>query len=101
MAVLNDENGEPQYGKLVTVDMFTGEADRDRLDHERHDAPRPATAKCRRCWPSATTVRSMSSTPTRNTYLYSFRLTEDGKIGELTKVGKTGFKANYLQSMAF
>lgn len=38
---------------------------------------------------------------TRNTYLYSFRLTEDGKIGELTKVGKTGFKANYLQSMAF
>lgn len=38
---------------------------------------------------------------TRNTYLYSFRLTEDGKIGELTNVGKTGFKANYLQSMAF
>lgn len=29
---------------------------------------------------------------TRNTYLYSFRLTEDGKIGELTNVGKTGFQ---------
>lgn len=38
---------------------------------------------------------------TSNAYLYSFRLTEEGEIGTLTKLGKTGFKANYLQSLAF
>ena len=101
MAVLNDENGEPQYGKLVTVDMFTGELTEigsitsDMMPSSR-DGEVPQVLAI-----SDDGTFYVINASTRNTYLYSFRLTEDGKIGELTKVGKTGFKANYLQSMAF
>ena len=101
MAALNDENGEPQYGKLVTVDMFTGELTEvgsitsDMMPSSR-DGEVPQVLAI-----SDDGTFYVINASTRNTYLYSFRLTEDGKIGELTNVGKTGFKANYLQSMAF
>ena len=101
MAVLNDENGEPQYGKLVTVDMFTGELTEigsitsDMMPSSR-DGEVPQVLAI-----SDDGTFYVINASTRNTYLYSFRLTKDGKIGELTNIGKTGFKANYLQSMAF
>ena len=101
MAALNDENGEPQYGKLVTVDMFTGElTEVGSITSDMMPSSRDGEV------PQVLAIRDdgtfyVINASTRNTYLYSFRLTEDGKIGELTNVGKTGFKANYLQSMAF
>ena len=87
MAALNDENGEPQYGKLVTVDMFTGElTEVGSITSDMMPSSRDGEV------PQVLAIRDdgtfyVINASTRNTYLYSIRLTEDGKIGELTNVG--------------
>ncbi len=101
MAVLYDENDEPQYGKLVTVDMYNGTltevgtiTSNEMTSSRKGDVPQVLAI-------SDDGTFYVINASTSNTYLYSFQLTEDGKIGELTKIGKTGFKANYVQSLAF
>ncbi len=100
MAALNGEDGGPEYGKLVKVDIYNGIlTEVGTITSAEMPSSRsgelPQTLAC-----SDDGTFYTVNASTSNSYLYSFRLNDDGTIGELTKVGKTGFKANYLQSMA-
>lgn len=103
LAVMPDEDGNAQYGKLVTVDMMNGNLNvvgtitsNEMPSSKKGDVPQVLAIS-----DDGTFYVINANTSVRSNYLYSFKLTEDGKIGTLTKIGKTGFGAKYVQSMAF
>ena len=101
LASLVGEDGSPEYGVLVKVNYFTGELtkvgtiDSDMMPGSRSgDVPQVLA-----CDDDGTFYIINSSTSSSKVNLYKFNLSEDGEIGEITKLGKVGQSLNYLQSM--
>lgn len=99
LAGLPDDKGETVLNCIVAIDYFTGEMTQVGVLDNIPDLPENEALQTLACSSDGVFYTVNASSKASN--LYSFRLTEDGKLGEVTNLGPTGFTANYLQTMAF